>query len=90
MQSSLACGKLAFMTPKKGQLVVAQGRTGTFKVLKVAGDGMNADIQLFNVSKQKLVNGEGIITVPSSTLFPFIEDSSQAALRVVRESTEGK
>jgi hypothetical protein len=31
-------------TPQKGQVVIAQGHEGTFKVLDVSADGQSADI----------------------------------------------
>jgi hypothetical protein len=39
-------------TPQEGQVVTAQGHTGTFKVLDVSADGQTADIQPFSLSKQ--------------------------------------
>jgi hypothetical protein len=38
-------------TPQEGQVVTAQGHTGTFKVLDVSADGQTADIQPFSLSK---------------------------------------
>ena len=70
-------------------LVLAQGRTGAFKVLAVSSDGQTASIQSFNISRQKFV-GKPLIGIPSSALLPWKEDASQAAARIVREATENK
>ncbi len=73
--------------PRNGQVVIAQGHEGTFKVLNVSADGQNADIQPFNLSKQMLL-GAVMRGVPCSTLHHFKEDASQAAARIVREATK--
>jgi hypothetical protein len=75
-------------TPKAGDIVVADGQAGTFKVLSVSDIGL-AQLQPFNVSKQQ-VFGKVVEKIPRKALHPFKKDSSQAALRVVREATEGK
>jgi hypothetical protein len=75
--------------PEIGQLVLAQGRTGAFKVLAVSSDGQTASIQSFNISRQKFV-GKPLIGIPSSALLPWKEDASQAAARIVREAPENK
>jgi hypothetical protein len=75
--------------PEIGQLVLAQGRIGAFKVLAVSSDGQTASIQSFNISRQKFV-GKPLIGIPSSALLPWKEDASQAAARIVREATENK
>jgi hypothetical protein len=75
-------------TPKKGQIVLAQGNTGTFKVIDVSADG-TAAIQSFSLSKQKLLGGV-LYGIPCTTLLPFKEDASQAAARIVKEATEGQ
>jgi hypothetical protein len=74
---------------KQDQLVIAQGHTGTFKVIEVSKDGRTADIQPFSLSKQKLF-GPILMSIPCSTIFAFTEDASQAAARIVREATEDK
>jgi hypothetical protein len=76
-------------TRQEGQVVTAQGHTGTFKVLDVSADGQTAVIQPFSLSKQMLL-GAVMKGIPSSTLLHFKEDPSQAAARIVREATEDK
>jgi hypothetical protein len=73
--------------PQKGQVVQAQGNTGTFKVIDVSEDGKTADIQSFSLSKQMLL-GRVLKGISCSTLIHFKEDASQAAARIVREATE--
>ena len=75
-------------TPKVGDIVVADGQTGMFKVLSISDAGL-AQLQPFNVSKQQLF-GKVMENIPRKALHRFTEDSSQAALRVVREATEDK
>jgi hypothetical protein len=75
-------------SPKVGDVVTADGQTGIFKVLSISTDGLAA-IQPFRVSKQE-VFGLVMGKIPRKCLRPFKEDSSQAALRVVREATEGE
>jgi hypothetical protein len=75
--------------PKNGQVVIAQGHEGTFKVLNVSEDGKNADIQAFSLSRQMLL-GAVLRGIPCSTLHHFKEDPSQAAARIVREATDQK
>jgi len=72
--------------PEKGQVVTAQGHSGTFKVIDVSADGETADIQPFSLPKQMLI-GSVIKDIPCGTLFHFKEDASQAAARIVREAT---
>lgn len=73
--------------PQKGQVVTADGHSGTFKVLDVSVDGQTAAIQPFSLSKQMLF-GSVMKGIPCSTLHHFKEDASQAAARIVREATE--
>lgn len=75
-------------TPKVGDIVVADGQVGIFKVLAISDIGL-AQLQPFNVGKQQPF-GKIMEKIPRKALHPFKEDSSQAALRVVRESTENK
>lgn len=65
-------------TPKVGDIVVANGQTGTFKVLSVSDIGL-AQLQPFNVSKQE-VFGKVIENIPRRVLHPLREDSSHAPL----------
>jgi len=71
---------------KKDEIVIAQGHSGTFKVMRLSADGRTADIQSFSLSKQKLL-GPVMTKIPCSTLSIFKEDASQAAARIVREAT---
>jgi hypothetical protein len=75
--------------PKNGQVVIAQGHEGTFKVLNVSEDGQTADIQSFSLSRQMPL-GAVLRGIPCSTLHHFKEDASQAAARIVKEATEGR
>jgi hypothetical protein len=75
--------------PQKGQVVTAEGHSGTFKVLSISADGQAAAIQPFSLSRQMLI-GSVMENVACSTLHHFKEDPSQAAARIVREATEGK
>jgi len=74
-------------TPQKGQVVTAEGHSGTFKVLYVSADGQTAAIQPFSLSKQMLL-GSVMKNIACSTLHHFKENASQAAARIVREATE--
>ena len=74
-------------TPKVGDLVRSSELDGTFKVVGVQLRGEKCFIQRFDVSKHRLLD-EPQCFVSCSTLFPFQEDSSQAAARIVREATE--
>ena len=65
--------------PQKDQLVLGKGHTGAFKVL--SAKGKTADIQVFSVSKQKLL-GKVMKHTPCSALLPF--NASQAAAPIVR------
>jgi hypothetical protein len=73
---------------KNGDLVVARGHEGVFKLIDISKDGYTADVELFNVSKQQPMGYK--MSAPTSTLFPFKEDASQAAARIVREATQDK
>jgi hypothetical protein len=66
-------------TPKNGQIVLAQGNTGTFKVLAVSADGLTADIQSFHLSR---------VWVPS--LLPSLDrcPRSQQAEHAIHLSSE--
>ena len=73
---------------KVGDLVFAHGQNGVFIVRSISKDNPDAEIQLFNVSKQQAMDYR--TTVPRFDLSPFKEDASQAAARIVREATENK
>lgn len=70
---------------KIGEIVTAKGYQGqTFKVLKV--EQKSVMIQRFDVSRQAL--GDLMLMVATADVAPFKEDASQAAARIVRESTK--
>jgi hypothetical protein len=62
---------------KVGDLVTAQGYKGTFRVRSFSIDHRTAEIELFSVSKQQLMQYR--TSVLTSELSPFSEDASQAA-----------
>jgi hypothetical protein len=70
---------------KAGQVVVSDGLVGVYRVVGVSPDGQTADIEKFDVSKQKSL-GDPIRTVATNKLSPYEEDASQAAARIVREA----
>jgi hypothetical protein len=71
---------------KVGQIVVPEGLVGVYRVVRVSLDGQTADIEKFDVSKQKSV-GDPIRTVAINKLTGYKEDASQTAARIVREAT---
>ena len=71
---------------KAGQLVVPDGFVGVYRVVRVSPDGETADIEKFDVSKQKSL-GDPIRTVAMNKLTAYKEDASQTAARIVREAT---
>lgn len=71
---------------KVGDLVFAQGQNGVFIVRSFSEHPDMAEIQLFSVSKQQLMDYR--MNVPRGVLSPFKEDASQAAARIVRDATE--
>ena len=71
---------------KVGQLVVSDGMVGVYRVVKVSPDGRTADIEKFDISKQKSV-GDPVRSVAMNKLTAYKEDASQAAARIVRETT---
>jgi hypothetical protein len=71
---------------KVGQIVVPQGLVGVYRVVGVSLDGQTADIEKFDVSKQKSL-GDPIRTVAMNKLTAYKEDASQTAARIVREAT---
>lgn len=71
---------------KAGQIVVPEGLVGVYRVVAVSPDGQTADIEKFDVSKQKSV-GDPVRSVAINKLSVYREDASQAAARIVREST---
>jgi hypothetical protein len=71
---------------KVGQIVVSEGLVGVYRVVGVSLDGQTADIEKFDVSKQKSL-GDPIRTVAMNKLTAYKEDASQTAARIVREAT---
>lgn len=71
---------------KVGQIVVPEGLVGVYRVVGVSLDGQTADIEKFDVSKQKSL-GDPIRTVAMNKLTAYKEDASQTAARIVREAT---
>jgi hypothetical protein len=71
---------------KGGQIVVSEGLVGVYRVVGLSLDGQTADIEKFDVSKQKSL-GDPIRTVAIKKLTAYSEDASQAAARIVREAT---
>jgi hypothetical protein len=71
---------------KAGQIVVPDGLVGVYRVVRVSPDGQTADIEKFDVSKQKSL-GDPIRTVAMNKLTAYQEDASQTAARIVREAT---
>jgi hypothetical protein len=70
---------------KTGQLVVPDGLLGVYRVVGVSPDGQTADIEKFDVSKQKSV-GDPLRTVAVNKLTAYKEDSSQTVARIAREA----
>jgi len=68
-----------------GQLVVPDGLVGVYRVVGMSPDGQTADIEKFDVSKQKSL-GDPIRTVAMNKLSAYKEDASQTAARIVREA----
>jgi hypothetical protein len=71
---------------KAGQVVVVDGMVGVYRVVGVSPDGQTADIEKFDVSRQKSL-GDPIRSVAMNKLTAYKEDTSQAAARIVRETT---
>ena len=68
-----------------GRLVVPDGMVGVYRVVGVSPDGQTADIEKFDVSKQKSV-GDPIRSVAVNKLAAYTEDASQTAARILREA----
>jgi hypothetical protein len=76
---------MAMTNIKAGQIVVPEGLVGVYRVVAVSPDGRTADIEKFDVSKQKSV-GDPVRSIAISKLSAYREDASQAAARIVREA----
>ena len=68
-----------------GRLVLPDGLVGVYRVVGVSPDGQTADIEKFDVSKQKSV-GDPIRSVAVNKLAAYTEDASQTAARILREA----
>jgi len=70
---------------KVGQIVVPDGFVGVYRVVTVSPDGQTAEIEKFDVSKQKSL-GDPLRTVATNKLTAYKEDATQTAARIVREA----
>ena len=70
---------------KTGQIVVSDGLVGVYRVVAISLDEQTADIEKFDVSKQKSL-GDPIRSVAMNKLSAYKEDASQSAARTVREA----
>ena len=77
---------MAIAKIKAGQIVVSDGLVGVYRVVAVSPDGKMADVEKFDVSKQKSL-GDPVRSVALDKLTAYKEDASQAAARIVREAT---
>jgi hypothetical protein len=71
---------------RTGQVVALDGMVGIYRVVGVSPDGQTADIEKFDVSRQKSL-GDPIRSVAMNKLAAYKEDASQTAARIVREAT---
>jgi hypothetical protein len=71
---------------KTGQIVVADGLVGVYRVVAVSPDEQTADIEKFDVSRQKSV-GDPVRSIAIDKLSAYKEGASQSAARIVREAT---
>ena len=62
-----------------------EGLVGVYRVVAVSPDGQMADIEKFDVSRQKSL-GDPIRSIAMNKLSMYKEDASQAAARMVREA----
>ena len=71
---------------KTGQIVVPEGLVGVYRVVSLSPDGQMANIEKFDVSRQKSL-GDPIRSVAMNKLTPYKEDARQTTARIVREAT---
>ena len=76
---------MAITEIKAGQIVVVDGLVGVYRVVAVSRDGQMADIEKFDVSRQKSL-GDPVRAVAIDKLTSYEEDATQAAARIVREA----
>ena len=65
---------------------VPEGLVGVYRVVSLSPDGQTANIEKFDVSRQKSL-GDPVRSVAIDKLTAYKEDPSQAAARIVREAT---
>lgn len=70
---------------KVGQIVVPEGLVGVYRIVRISPDRQTADIEKFDVSRQKSV-GDPLRTVAMNKLTAYKEDANQTAARIVREA----
>jgi len=70
---------------KVGGVVVPDGMVGVYRVVAVSPDGQTADIEKFDVSRQKSL-GDPVRSVAVNKLTAYAEDTNQTAARIVREA----
>ena len=70
---------------KAGGLVVPDGMVGVYRVVAISPDGQTADIEKFDVSRQKSL-GDPVRSVAVNKLTAYAEDTNQTAARIVREA----
>ena len=70
---------------KVGQVVVPDGMAGVYRVVGESPDGQTADIEKFNISRQKSL-GDPIRSVAMNKLTAYKENAIEADARIVRES----
>jgi len=71
---------------KTGQIVVPEGLVGVYRVVSLSPDGQMANIEKFDVSRQKSL-GDPVRSIAIDKLTAYKEDPSQTAARIVREAT---
>lgn len=67
-----------------GQIVVPDGLVGVYRVVSVSPDGEIADIEKFDISKQKSV-GDPVRSIAANKLTAYKEDANESAARIIRE-----
>jgi hypothetical protein len=72
---------------KTGQIVVPEGLVGVYRVVSLSPDGQTANIEKFDVSRQKSL-GDPVRSVAIGSWGKQLLKISQAAVRIVRETTE--
>lgn len=65
---------------------MSEGLVGVYRVVAVSPDGQTANIEKFDISKQKSL-GDPMRSVAMTKLSIYKEDASQSAARIVREAT---